>query len=97
MVRDGTTGQLRAATADEAQTLHQSRARALRAAPAAPMARVHNSGARGVRLTDEFMSYSVVLRGADGKLVEYCFSTREAAEAAVKSESVAKAATLPTE
>jgi len=101
VVRDAATGQLRAATPEEAQALHSSRAgvATLRksAVAATPQARFHPSGARGARLTDEFMSYSVVVRQPDGSLATLCFESREAADAALKAAPVATTSTLPTE
>jgi len=102
VVRDADTGQLRAATPDEARTLHSSRpvASSLRrsaAVAATPQARFHYSGARGARLTDEFMSYSVLVRQPDGKLAEICFDSKEAADEALKAAPIAKTTTLPTE
>lgn len=97
VVRDGNTGQLRAASPDEANSLREQHAAGkLRLAPQSTLPRVHSSGARGARLTDEFMSYSVVVRQPDGSLKEFCFVSREAAEAALKSPVVAPQ-TLPTE
>ena len=97
VVRDGNTGQLRAASPDEANSLREQHAAGkLRLAPQSTLPRVHSSGARGARLTDEFMSYSVVVRQPDGSLKEFCFVSREAAEAALKSPFVAPQ-TLPTE
>ena len=103
VVRDAATGLLRAATPEEAQALHASRAgvATLRksAVAATPQARFHPSGARGARLTDEFMSYSVVVRQPDGSLATLCFESREEADAALKAAAspVAKTSTLPTE
>jgi roadblock/LC7 domain-containing protein len=42
------------------------------------------------------MSYSVVIKQPDGRLVEYCFPNAEAAEAAVTAP-VSAPNTLPTE
>jgi len=95
VVRDATTGRLRAPTESETQALHAA-APQLRRAPGVPMQRSHHSGAKGVRLTEEFMSYSVVIKQPDGRLVEYCFPNAEAAEAAVKAP-VSAPDTLPTE
>lgn len=72
LARDPATGQLRAATAEEVQALRQARATQLRGGAATSARHTHWSGARGARLTDEFMNYSVVVRTADGKLVELC-------------------------
>ncbi len=98
VVRDAGTGQLRAASPEEANTLREQHAtgRLLRVAPQSTLPRFHASGARGARLTDEFMSYSVVVRQPDGSLKEFCFESREAAEAALKAP-VAAPQTLPTE
>lgn len=95
VVRDAATGHLRAPTESETQALHAA-APKLRRIPGTPMQRSHHSGAKGVRLTEEFMSYSVVIKQADGRLVEYCFPNAEAAEAAVKAP-VSAPNTLPTE
>jgi len=97
VVRDAGTGQLRAASPEEANTLREHHATGrLRAAAQSTLPRFHASGARGARLTDEFMSYSVVVRQPDGSLKEFCFESREAAEAALKAP-VAAPQTLPTE
>jgi hypothetical protein len=52
------------------------------------------AGAVGARLTGDFMSYSVLVRQADGKLVEQCFDSKEAAEAATKGGMFAKPVSL---
>ncbi|MEO8311481.1 MAG: hypothetical protein ABI520_09940 [Caldimonas sp.] len=96
VVRDGDTGRLRHATSEEAQALHAGRAHARRAA-AAPESRSHWSGARGARLTDDFMSYSVIVKRADGKLVELCVEGGETTAKLVTSAPQFKPATLPTE
>lgn len=99
VVRDADTGLLRAATPEEAQALHSSRGNvaARRSVAATTQARFHSSGARGARLTDELMSYSVLVRQPDGRLVEVCFDSKEAADDAIKAAPVAKTNTLPTE
>jgi hypothetical protein len=99
VVRDADSGLLRAATPEEAQALQSSRGNAVLRRSAAPttQARFHSSGARGARLTDEFMSYSVLVRQPDGKLLELCFESKEAADEALKAAPIAKTATLPTE
>ncbi len=98
VVRDAATGRLRMPTAEEAQALHEH-ARSLRRAtsPTAPEAKTHWSGARGARVTDEFMNYTVVVRRADGSLVELCVNGSEATAKVVKAAPVARPATLPTE
>ena len=76
VVRDAETGRLRAPTAAELEALDAkaSRMAAARAnAGQAPVQqKAHAAGARGARLTDEFMSYAVVTRAADGSLVKQC-------------------------
>ena len=94
-VRDAATGHLRAPTASESQTLHAEGAK-LRQAIRPTMQKFHSSGAHGVRLNEEFMNYSVVIKQPDGRLVEYCFSSREAADAAVAAPASATNP-LPTE
>jgi hypothetical protein len=97
VVRDATTGNLRAATAQEANQLRTS-------APVRAGARLnteqrfHFSGARGVRLSNEFLSHATVTVLADGSLVEQCNHTPEEAAIAHKAIQTVKAnATLPTE
>jgi hypothetical protein len=100
VVRDPTTGELRAPTAAEAQALQVHRRSAASAGTLRTLSRRHADGAHGVRLSEEFMNYSVVIRQPDGRLLEYCFESREAAEAAMKgpSPAVAKSSdNLPTE
>jgi hypothetical protein len=91
VVRDAVTGQLRAPNAEEHAALEQqkaARAMNFRAAPKATMQRFHPNGARGARLTDEFMSSSVAVIKADGTLDKQCFDSAEAAEAAMQAASV---------
>jgi hypothetical protein len=86
VVRDAETGKLRAATPEEHNALQQlkaSRLRNARVAPAVPLQKWHASGARGVRLTDEFISSAVAVRKPDGSVGQECFDSHEAAEAAV--------------
>ena len=95
VVRDAATGHLRAPTDSESKALRDS-GTTLRRVAQAPMQRAHYSGAKGVRLTEDFMSYSVVVRQPDGRLVEYCFANPQDAEAAVTAP-VSAPNTLPTE
>jgi hypothetical protein len=99
VVRDSATGELRAATAEEALVMQARSGVAVqrKSVAATPLTRVHPSGARGARLTDEFMSYSVVVRQADGTLATLCFESREEAEAALKAAPVPKPSNLATE
>lgn len=94
VVRDAASGQLRAATPEEAKTLRATEPQ-VRAARTLP--RAHASGARGARLTDEFMSYSVLVRQPDGSFTEVCYASREEAEAATHAAPVAKSTPAPTE
>ena len=103
IVRDAETGKLRPATAEEHEALkaipaNNLRARvAMRAAALTPQLKRHSSGATGVRLTDDMASQSVIVRGADGKLIEACFASKEEAEAFIKSGGTLAKSALPTE
>lgn len=104
IVRDADTGLLRLATPDEHNALKalpanvNARARvASRAAALTPLLKQHRSGAVGVRLTDDMVSQSVMVRGADGKLIEACFASKEEAEAFMKNGGAAAKSALPTE
>ncbi|MDQ2823691.1 MAG: hypothetical protein M3Y65_25490 [Pseudomonadota bacterium] len=89
VVRDAATGKLRGATGEEATALKAAgAARAMRVAPKATQQKVHASGARGARLTDEFMSQSVAVRQPDGSVVEQCFDSHDAASNAVAAAHV---------
>ena len=94
-VRDAATGRLRAATADEARALQATRAPAGTALHT--VQRSHASGAKGVRLNDSFMSYSVVVRQPDGSMAEQCFASQAEADAAVAAAAKNQAQALPTE
>jgi hypothetical protein len=94
VARDPVTGALRAATADEVKALQRARGAQARSGSPTSARYVHANGARGARLTDEFMNYSIVVRGADGKLVEICVQDPSTLVAA---PAQAKPATLPTE
>jgi hypothetical protein len=87
VVRDAETGLLRAPTADElsAMQLRAAKSQSPRVAPAVPMQKYHSSGARGARMTDDFMSFAVAVRKADGSVGTQCFETKEAAEAALST------------
>lgn len=97
VVRDAATGRLRAATAQEANQLRAT-------APVRAGVRLnteqrfHFSGARGVRLSNEFLSHATVSVLPDGSLVEQCNHTPEEAAIAHKAIQTVKAnANLPTE
>lgn len=96
VTRDPATGQLRAATAAEQANLRALQARSrLRAAAPRVQQKVHASGARGARLTDESLSSSVAVRGADGR-IEVAHSAEEAAaQAAARAQTQAHVAPTP--
>ncbi|MBD8529552.1 MULTISPECIES: post-PEP-CTERM-1 domain-containing protein [unclassified Massilia] len=87
VVRDADTGKLRNATAAEATALRTQAANNLRmaprVAPQTPLQKFHVSGARGARLTDEFVTSSVAVRKADGSIEMQCFDSHDAAKSAV--------------
>lgn len=69
VARDATTGRLRAATPEEAQALAAAKARTMaRVASPRTLPKTHATGARGARLTDEFLTSSVAVRQPDGTL-----------------------------
>lgn len=71
VTRDPETGKLRAATAAEQAAMTAQRARTLvRVAAPRPLPKVHASGARGVRVTDDFFTGSslIAVRKPDGKI-----------------------------
>jgi hypothetical protein len=69
VVRDAETGKLRSANAAETAVLKAQSTKAFaRVAPKATQQKFHSSGARGARLTEEFMTTSVAVRNADGSL-----------------------------
>ena len=84
VVRDAQTGQLRAPTAAESQALAPKSTTSM-TAPARPSLVTHPGGARGVRLGDRGLVYSVVTRDGDGKLNDQCIRGENAAEQAVHS------------
>jgi hypothetical protein len=91
VVRDAETGKLRAPNAAEhaeMQQLKAARAANFRSAPKPTLQRFHPNGARGARLTDEFMSSSVAVLRPDGTLDKQCFDSEEAAQAALQTASV---------
>lgn len=93
VVRDAETGQLRAPTAAEisALQLRAARTSTLRTGPTATtQQKFHASGARGVRLTDAFMSQSVAVRRADGTVDATCVHTQDAADAALRAPVTAQ-------
>ena len=95
VVKDQASGKLRAATPEEAAALRAqepAQRAAARAGVLPTLQKHHHSGARGARLSDEFMSHSVVVRNADGGLEEACYGSAEEADRAVKSAAKAPSA-----
>lgn len=89
VVKDATTGKLRAPTAEEhAEMKAAGTARAARFSPKATQQKVHASGARGARLTDDFLSSEVAVRQPDGTIAMQCFDDHAAADQAVASAHV---------
>lgn len=82
VVRDATTGQLRAPTAEEGAALA---ARGSRATVETAKAKYSRRGGAGVRLTNDFLSHSVMLRNADGSLAEQCVAGEDAAASLIKA------------
>jgi hypothetical protein len=99
VVRDAGSGKLRHASPEEAAELKEKGAQFKRIAPAQRLVpHDHRSGARGVRLNESFMTYSVVVKQPDGQLAELCVEGRDTADAAVKSAAAIQPRnTLPTE
>ncbi|MGJ9419086.1 post-PEP-CTERM-1 domain-containing protein [Massilia sp. CMS3.1] len=87
VVRDPETGKLRNPTAAEHAAMQaqasNGKMRAMRVAPQVPQQKFHASGARGARLTDEFVSSAVAARAADGSIGTQCFDSHDAAKSAV--------------
>ena len=92
VVRDPATGKLRHATAAEQAALKAEAAsslRTMRVAPKPTQQKFHASGARGARLTDEFVSSSsVAVRKPDGSIETQCFDSHGAAQSAVTTGHV---------
>lgn len=98
VVRDRTTGELRAPTAAELEGMRvraeaTAAARlggAAAAAPQQPLLRSHASGARSARMTADFASNSVAAKRADGTLDQTCAQGQDAAMKAVTAPPVAQ-------
>lgn len=95
VVRDPVTGKLRHATAEEQAALKapaagskMARSAARAPAPQSFQQKYHASGARGVRLTDEFTSSAVAVRKPDGTVEMQCFDSHDAAKSAVTTGHV---------
>lgn len=99
VVKDATTGQLRAPTAAEAQTLEALRSQqksvkkvAKSAGVAAPVPGTtitHKDGSVELTLDPEQSSFSVMTKDADGNLVLQCVTGKEAAEKAMSNPASA--------
>lgn len=82
VVRDAQTGQLRTPTAAEMRAL-QPRTPSTAVAPSQPKMVTGPGGRRSVQLGERHLVYSVVTRGADGKLSDQCVHGVHAAENAI--------------
>lgn len=88
VTRDATTGQLRAATAEEAGALDavkKEKARMFRVAPKQMRGHNHGRGIHSARMTDDMLSASVAVINKDGKVEQECFDSKVEADAAVAS------------
>lgn len=92
VAKDPKTGKLRNATAAEVKQLNELRAadraaqkaaRQAAGAPAAGVVRLQQNGIAAAYVDEESVSYSVVHRGADGKLEADCVHGKSAAESAL--------------
>jgi hypothetical protein len=92
VVRDAQTGQLRTPTATEIRALAPAPrpGSAAMQAPSQPALVTHPSGARQVHLGERGLVYSVVTRGADGKLHDQCVQGAAAADKAVHAPAPAQ-------
>jgi hypothetical protein len=91
VVRDAQTGELRAPTAAESRALApQGPSASIQAQPTTPALVTHPGGARQVRLGERGLVYSVVTRGADGKLDEQCVQGEKSADKAVHATASAQ-------
>lgn len=85
VVRDPQTGQLRAPTPAESRALAPAPSSAAMRATSPPALVTHPGGSRQVRLGERGLVYSVVTRGADGKLAGQCVHGPAAADNAVRA------------
>jgi hypothetical protein len=95
VVRDAQTGQLRAPTPAEMRALVPATRSSSMSAPAQPALVTHPDGRRQVRLGERGMVYSVVTRGADGKLSGQCVQGKAAAEKALGASADASTSAAP--
>ena len=96
VARDPQTGELRAPTPAESRALAAQPASSAMRAPSQPMLVTHPGGAKHVRLGEQGLVYSVVKRGADGKLSEQCLHGEAAAEKAVNGAALASPSASPS-
>ncbi len=94
VVRDPQTGQLRAPTAAELRELQpgSAKARLVRPQQGANAPTVRPDGVRAATLGERGMVYSVITRGADGKLSEHCVEGEAAAAHATHATPATPAA-----
>ena len=94
VAKDQKTGKIRNATAEEAKQLNDLRAADMAARkaerqaaglPATGVVRLQQNGIVAAVVDEESVSYSVVRRGADGKLERDCVQGKAAAEAALNN------------
>lgn len=97
VTRDADTGKLRPATSEEQQALHAAKLRQLRAVTQSALTKYHASGARGARLTDEFLSSSTAVRKADGTIEMVCNENHGGTEHAAHVHTAVAANTPVTE
>ena len=100
IMRDVETGKLRAPTTGERAIMaaaNAAKARNFRVAPTPTLQRYHPNGARGARLTDDFMSTSIAVIKSDGSLEKQCFESHEAAIDAMTAASTTATIKLDTE
>lgn len=95
VARDPQTGQLRAPTPAEIRALRPAPASSALRAPPPPTMVTHPGGSRQVRLGERGLVYSVVTRGADGKLAEQCVHGTAAAEKALGAAANAATPAAP--
>ena len=91
VVRDAQTGQLRAPTAAEARALAPAPSASAAMRATQPALVTHPDGRRQVTLGERGLVYTVVTRGADGKLQDQCVQGAAAAEKAVHAPAAAPA------
>lgn len=80
VIKDPLTNVLRGVTPEEAAAMQPAAT-----APASMLQKRSATGAVGTRLTDEHMSFAVVVRRADGSLDHSCLTDKAMATAIVKS------------